>query len=519
MSVQKRKFRVFLAALSIVGNLFVYVATSHYGPGASTDGTRYMSTAESILQGRGIIDYLGLPLINWPPLYSILLAAFSGVTGADVFVIGQVINIIAFGAILWLGGIFFTRSLPGSYTFAVVASLILATSLPLIEVSANIASDPLFLVCVLVFLLAAQDYTASRRPAAVWQLGAATVAACFLRYAGLALVMSGALIVFLAWRPKWRQALIHSAAFGITSAAPIAAWAVFHNYRLTGSILGSHLPAYPWGLFVAAISKIFSWFVPESVLNVVPSLFLLGFLIAPLALRCSRARWLTWLKRVQAAPVAPSAAFFLVYGLMLIFAISYPEHRVAGSQRIHAVLLPVLLVLVAVTVQVFAPALAKKRSRIWRSVLLAVFALWLLFPLYRVAIYMQASRVNGDVSYYNLYNTRTLRESDLIAYIQGMDLAVDEKVYSNNEGAAYFYLRRRIYRLPRYDGETQDSLEAALRDFEGWPAEDDTAVLIWFERELDYKRDVPTPEQMQGAVRLLSLYRGKYGDVYILDVD
>jgi hypothetical protein len=478
-----------------------------------------MSTAENILQGRGIVDYLGLPLVNWPPLYSILLAAGSIISGADVFAVGQVLNIVAFGAIVWLGGVFFQRSLPGNTTFAVIASLVLATSLPLIEVSANVASDPLFVICVLLFLLAAQDYTSSRRPLAAWQLGAVTVAACFLRYAGLALVMSGALVVFLAWRQDWRRGLLHAAAWGLAAGLPIAAWAVFHNYRLTGSILGSHLPAYPWGLFVAFVSKVFSWLVPESILNLVPPLALLGVVLALLALRSSRARWREWLPRVLAAPVLPSAAFLLVYGLMLIFAISYPEHRVAGSQRIHAVLLPMLLVLAAVTAQVFAPAPRKQAAAFWRRGLMAVFALWLLFPLYRVAVYVRASMAEGDVSYYNLYNTRTLRESDVVAYIQSADFPADQRVYSNNEGAAYFYLRQRIYRLPRYDAELGEDLSTVMRSFDGWPSDDENATLIWFKRDLDYKETVPTPEQMQAYIRLVPEWTGRYGIVYRMDVD
>jgi hypothetical protein len=514
-----RRYRIFLAALSIVGSFFVLLATSHYGPGVSTDGTRYMSTAESILQGRGIVDYLGLPLVNWPPLYPIILAAFSAVTGADVFVVGQVINILAFGVSIWLAGVFFERSLPGNYTFAVIASLVLATSVPLIEVSANIASDPLFFVCVLLFLLAAQDYAARRRPLAAWQLGAVTVAACFLRYAGLALVISGALVIFLAWRPDWLKAVLHAALWGLAAGAPIAAFAIFHNYRLTGAILGAHLPAYPWGLFLAFVSKVASWFVPERLLQIAPPLSLFAALLALLALRSSRTRWSGWLRRLQTAPVLSSAVFFAVYGLMLIFAISYPEHRVAGSQRIHALLLPSLLVLAAMTVQVFAPALPKNRAALWRNALLAVFALWMLFPLYRVAVYVRASMAEGDISYYNLYNTRTLRESDVVAYIQSSEFPGDERVYSNNEGAAYFYLRRHIYRLPRYDAELGENLGTVMLEFDGWPDDDENATLVWFKRDLDYKETVPTPEQMSAYVRLIQIWTGRYGIVYLMDVD
>jgi hypothetical protein len=272
------------------------------------------------------------------------------------------------------------------------------------------------------------------------------------------------------------------------------------------------------GLFVAWIEKMASWFVPQSILNFIPALILLALLIFVLALRSSRTRWQSWLHRVQDASVLPSAIFFLVYGLMLVFAISYPEHRVAGSQRIHAVILPALLVLAAVTAQELLPRLPRK-PRFLRSLALGVFALWLLFPLYRVGTYVRASLENGDVSYYNLYNTRTLRESDIVAHMQSLQFSEDEKVYSNNEGAAWFYLRRRIYRLPRYDPELGEDLGEVMRNFAGWPAADETATLIWFKRDLDYKETVPTPEQMQAFIRLTPTFTGRYGIAYLMDVD
>jgi hypothetical protein len=270
---------------------------------------------------------------------------------------------------------------------------------------------------------------------------------------------------------------------------------------------------------VAFVSKVFSWFVPESILNIAPPLALLALLGVLLAVRSSRKRRQLWLHRLQASAVLPSAAFFLVYGLMLIFAISFPEHRVAGSQRIHAVLLPVLLVLTAITVQVFAPPLHKKSAAFWQRALLVVFALWLLFPLYRVTVYARASMLNGDVSYYNLYNTRTLRESDVVAYIQSAEFLAGERIYSNNEGAAWFYLRRHIYRLPRYDAELGQDLGEAMRGFGGWPDADENATLIWFKRDLDYKETVPTPEQMADYIRLVQIWTGRYGIVYLMDVD
>jgi hypothetical protein len=126
---------------------------------------------------------------------------------------------------------------------------------------------------------------------------------------------------------------------------------------------------------------------------------------------------------------------------------------------------------------------------------------------------------SGDISFYNLYNTRTLRQSDIVSELSQLDLPNEEKIYSNNEGAAWFYLRRRIYRLPRYDADSIQDLATAILEFDGWPGADETATLVWFKRELDYKEDVPTPEQLQGFIRLSPTFTGRNGAIYLLDVD
>jgi len=251
-----RTFYILLAVIATLGSLAVYIATSQFGPGLSTDGARYLSTAESLAVGRGTLDYLGEPLVNWPPLYPALLAALYLLSGLDVMILAQIVNILAFGAIVGLSGIFFIRALPGHNTFALFASLVVATSVPLLEVSANVASDPLFMVSVLLWLLAAQSYVAGRSMRHFWQMVALAVVACFLRYAGSALVLSGTLAVLLTWRPRWRDGLWRAALYGVASSSPIALWVIFHNYRLSGLLLGRHRPSYPPGLFLAIVDKV-----------------------------------------------------------------------------------------------------------------------------------------------------------------------------------------------------------------------------------------------------------------------
>src|SRR5512138_3749934 len=91
---------IYLAVLSLLGAGVLYAATSKWGPGVSTDAAVMMSTAESLAQGRGLVDYAGRELTQFPPLYPALLALGRLIFGMDVFTAGWVLNIVIFAALI-----------------------------------------------------------------------------------------------------------------------------------------------------------------------------------------------------------------------------------------------------------------------------------------------------------------------------------------------------------------------------------------------------------------------------------
>ena len=68
------RFSFYLAVISLLGMAFAFIVTYQYGAGLATDGARYLSTAENLINGKGFIEYLGMPLTQFPPVYSIMIA-------------------------------------------------------------------------------------------------------------------------------------------------------------------------------------------------------------------------------------------------------------------------------------------------------------------------------------------------------------------------------------------------------------------------------------------------------------
>ena len=102
----------YLATISLTGVGLALVTTSNYGVGISNDGILLLSAAENFLQGNGLTQYDGTPLIWWPPLYSFLVAILSKLTNGDPLFIGMLVNTSAFGMMIILMGVLFRRVFP-----------------------------------------------------------------------------------------------------------------------------------------------------------------------------------------------------------------------------------------------------------------------------------------------------------------------------------------------------------------------------------------------------------------------
>ena len=506
------RFRIFIILLAGIAASLVFLATSNFGPGVSTDGARYLATAENLLAGRGDVDFLGDRLTQFPPLYPLMIAALRFVTGFDVLIAGQWINVIAIFLVVLFSGLLFEASFPTSQSVAIGCSLIVAFSLPLMQVSANIASDSLFMVGALAFLLTSQRYLGSPVRARWLVLIVVAALACFVRYAGFALVISGAAATVAVWRSKPLRAIGEALAFTLLSSIPITMWGFFHNLPVTGALFGRHANAEPIGNSISAIEKVVSWFFPAAVLNLTPvwmyPIAIIGFLLA----LGNKKRWHAWLQKAQSSAILPSLIFILVYGAMLIFAVSTSEHRFLSSQRIHVIILPSLLVAAVIT----ARSLLPRPSASWLHFIFGLFGFWLAFPAGQVWNYVSSSREKGDVSEYNIFNTRALVESDIVRKLRESSLNEFERIYSNNEAAAWFYVRREIRSLPRCQLDLCADYIKAAEAFPGWPSPSERAILLWFERELDYKDQIPTPEKLQEVIPLEIIFLGRNGDMYLL---
>ena len=186
--LQKNRFWIFLVCLALAVMILGGIATSRYGAGVASDSVKYLAVAQNLLDGQGLFDHRGLPLLSWPPLYSIIVAGLTLITGLDVFIAAWYFNIFLLGLNLVLSGLIFQRVFFTKPLYAYLATLFVFLSISSMRIHATIGSDALYLTMTLLFLLVLDDYVQRRSYRAFAWVVLLSAFAPLLRYVGLALV-------------------------------------------------------------------------------------------------------------------------------------------------------------------------------------------------------------------------------------------------------------------------------------------------------------------------------------------
>lgn len=513
----QKRLAVFLLFLSLAGMLLVFLVTHKFGPGISTDGARYLSTAQNLIEGRGFYDYLNNPLTQFPPLYSVIIAGISLITGLDVFVAGQYLNILTFGLVIWLAGYFFYRIFPTEPLFSYFGSAIFATSLSLVIMASNILSDLLFLAFTLGFLIVATDVLETGTTKSIVLLGLIAGLSPFQRYAGLALVLTGVFLLLFLFRKNLAKGIFLAGVFGLLTGLPIVLWVIFHNYLRTRILFGVRMPPVYLGNLQVTMEKAAHWFLPLTLTSILP-VWAIGIVSLLILVTGNRlVDWKRWIHSLATPQLLPSLVFFILYLGVLVFNVSYFEVRYLYMDRIHIVILPALLALAFVTLRELTPIYLRSIStRKLQIVSIIIFVAWLSYPLYNVQNYVRKAYHEGETSEFNMYNIPLLRQSGVREFFTAQPVGPNLKMYSNYEAAAWFITRQPITKLPHGElGEKRVNAEEVLKDFPAWPGKDGNGYVLWI-KALSFKPYVLEPSQLIERADFQLVHSSKGANIYLL---
>jgi len=335
-----RSLRLAAGLLAIAAIVFALLTTRH-GPDLGPDSVTYLSAADNLVHGRGFSDFTGEPLTVFAPAYPAILSIghFIGVAGETV---GRVTNALVVGAIALVSFVLLRRHV-SSPAVIVGGTALAAYSSELLRIASYVATDPLFVLLTLVFILLMENIRAKPERRTLWIVLAGLVAsgAFLVRYAAVPLFVTG-LIVVVAYSAKdgrgavARRTLLFAA---ISSIAPVL-WLLRNATSEASDVLGVRVRSGDSPLTLARLlgetSKdlVFSYRVPS------------GVAAAAVVVGLGIAGSLAWRSRQQLTPrlsgtvgaMLPTIGLVVVGTPFVVIA-----HKVTGSDLDTRMLLPVWL--------------------------------------------------------------------------------------------------------------------------------------------------------------------------------
>ena len=511
VTLSKSKFWIFLSALAVIAIALCGIVTSKYGAGVSSDSTKYLSVAQNLLLGNGLVDHKGAPLLSWPPLYSILLAGLSLFTGLDVFIAGWYFNVFLYGLNVFLSGVIFYRVFSEKPFYAYLASLFVFLSISSLRIHANISSDPFYLTLTLGFLIAVDGYIKRKSYRAFAWMVVFSVLAPLQRYVGLAITVTAEIVILIENRKSIRTLLRDGFILGFFSVLPIAWWLIVHNMIMHGSLWGlSSQPVDVGENISLALTKMLHWFVPYLT-------FLMPILTRPfiplgvLALILFLINWnhkeheRIWVRSFAVPAVYPTMVYAAIYFIALALTVITQDHRDLFSDRYYVILLVPTAIFILLTYDKLVLPYTNLSSRQIQFGLILVFVFWAVYPIYSTREYLQEARVQGEPSGANMYNNQTYREMPIVAEMLKIRAEkTEETFYSNYVDAVWFYTRKPVSLLPFVNDDP-------VTTYVGWPY-DKPGYIIWFEPN-EYKHYL-APQKIAEFANVQLIYQGKDGEIY-----
>ena len=230
------RFRLLLAAFSILSSGLVLAREWTYGVALFWDSIYYISVARHLLQGEGFVTLFEHPYTSWPPLYPALLA----ITSCFIFdphdVAGPV-NAVIFGLTVFVTGRYLRERLE-SDILALWGCFAVMLSIPLAWMAAWALSEPLFILLATLSLVQVDIFLNTQKRSAIIWAAIFTAMACLTRYMGVTLIFTTFLLIIIQTNYTKTQKLRHLSEYLFISIVPVGLW-MLNNFLLSGNFSGA----------------------------------------------------------------------------------------------------------------------------------------------------------------------------------------------------------------------------------------------------------------------------------------
>ncbi|HOE12572.1 MAG TPA: hypothetical protein PLQ35_12350 [bacterium] len=445
----------------------MWLSTSKYGIGLTADSIHYISAANNLADGNGLVEYDGIPQVSWPPLYACLLALLS-LASIPIPSGARVIHAILFAVILFCSGEIFRRHCRSRW-LVLFAIFMLSVSYSLVSISICMWSEPLFIVLLLLTVLLIPSCFRRQSIRRLLAVSLLTALFCLQRYIGVTLALTISAIILAYWpESSRRKRVVLSVGFLIVSCFPLVLYLI-RNYMLTSTLTGyrGSSPNTLYDNIHYLLDGISIWFIPVEIPLWIREVLLLLFGGAA-GIHILYKIWQGRRSPTRDVQVPVMALFTWIYILTLV-ALST---TVAFQRIANRFLLPIYVFVVFLFVKSADDLLGHYSHVRLQKTVVSIFLVALSFCWMGYMI----PHIHGKVVHHRKcgtgeYNIERWKESDMIRVIQREP--IQGKIFSNAADIMYIFTDRPATMGP-FRAETIEEFREKL-------SKDGPNYLVWFD--------------------------------------
>ncbi len=491
----KHNLDSFLAA--IIGAAFIFILTHYHGIGMSPDSVSYAGVARNIRLGNGILEFNGNPLIIFPAGYPVFLGAVSLFFSHDILAIAPYINGFLVGLVIFINGCLLQHfsGVNKWYKWAILS--LLPISFCILDVFTMLWSETLFLVFVCFFILTIRKYLVMPTIKALFLPALFTALACDTRIAGISIMGTGLLLIFLHKKVKWSVKLLHLVIF-CTGGIVLLLLNLIRNDHENGTMTGVRQKSITpiWQNVQYVGETLLQWFrLPDANHTI-------SIILATVALLCLGIsflyRYFKWEKMASYETIY--ITFCLVYVFFILITSSISRYERINNRLLSPAFIPLLI-----GITFYIPSfISKVKNGIGKMIAIGLVLLIFLTLQYQQLMAAIAFNAQTKDSGIPGYTEVDWQHSDIVQFLQKKStfLKPDVEIYSNACDAVYFYSGLSAFRIP----EPVHKID--LKEYN----ESDANYIVWFTNDF-YNPDITSIKQLSKYRQIDTL--AKFNDAII----
>ena len=436
--------------ISGLGMALVWLRQTNYGAGLESDALTYISIAENLAEGKGLVSWGGELLpdqLRYPgwtgagasPLFPFALSIIISLGTFNTIAAAAYINMIAFGLSIWL----LLKWLHTKIISRVIVTYIgiaCAVSPVLGDAYANALTEPIFILTIMASLFSLDKFLNSDKEQ--WLILAAVFAALswLTRYAGISVTIST--LIFLVMRKHLPSEKVRHIVLYSTITLPVIGLSILWNYLRIGHLVQpASGPGFDLLTSVDTVSsEFFKWVfgvigynyletlsknseISSLLIRVIVMIILTVFVGYKLIRLYHKAP-------MMSSRLATSFSFVLVYTFIILGALIYGDIASIEARFMAPIFVIILVIIAIVLDQILNIASGKLKF----VIITGLACLWLTVT--AISSYDQVKIWrNEGVG----YSSKTWIDSETIGYLRSNPM--DGLIYSNNIRAVYANMR------------------------------------------------------------------------------